>query len=438
MGTSVSNGKAAITVFLACLVIYHANGRNHTGVDTAQATYSAWSLVRNGSEDLSSYSDMHRFLGHAVRELADGRWVSMRPLGCALAAVPFVAPIAAFRERPLSATNMSHLGKLTSATCLAAAAALFFLICRRLAPEAAWPATILFALGTCLWSVASQALWMHGPATFWLCAALYFLLPFEGDSGFLRGYMAGFALGMAILTRPTTAFFGLASGIALLAQRRWRAAFGLVLGGVVPVGFYCLISFLNFGDALRGGYGHDDWSMPTPLWLGLSGLLVAPSRGLLVYSPALLLAPVGIWAALRGRPQDASGSERGLLLAWLVAAIGTVFLFAGWHDWRGGWCYGPRFLCEALPTFCLFFAFGYVSLRSAAIRRLAILLVGLSVGVHFAGVNGASGAGDWYVRHDLPDQGRCLFSLKDTQIEAWARAMFDRHAQRLREFVTGG
>jgi hypothetical protein len=429
-GSSRRDRKIAVFIFLGCLLVYHANGRNHSGVDTMPATYTAWSLLRHGSLDVGGYPELpHRFL----LELPDGRWVSIRSPGAALMAVPFAAPLAIFREQPLSAVNMNHLGKLVSAIWLAAGVALFFLLCRRLVPEGAWPATVLLGLGTCLWSVASQALWGHGPATFWLCLALYVLLPASREVGVRRGCWGGLALGMAVFTRPTTAFFALATGLSLLLGRRWRALGGLVLGGALPVALYCLINYSCFGDPIRGGYLHDNWTMPTPLWLGVTGLLVAPSRGVLVYSPALLLLPLGLWALTRRAAGRVAAPERGLLLAWLGAAAVSLVFFARWHDWRGGWCYGPRFLCEAMPIACLLFALGYAALRAAWAHRLAWGLVGLSVAVHFIGVNGASGAGDWYVRHELPDQGRCLFALQDTQIEAWTRAMFQRHLQRLRE-----
>src|SRR5207237_10541571 len=95
-----------------------------------------------------------------------------RPPGSALAAVPFVAPFALLRDQNLREVDMVHLGKLAAAVSVAAAAALFLVVCRRLAPAGAWPATILFALGTCMWSVASQALWTYGRATFWVRCAL--------------------------------------------------------------------------------------------------------------------------------------------------------------------------------------------------------------------------------------------------------------------------
>jgi hypothetical protein len=408
-------------IILACLAVYLANGRPHPEVDCVGAPYTAWSLVRKGSVDLREYPELRQYVGASIRELPDGSWVSMRPLGSALAVMPFVAPFAILQKKPLSETAMHQLGKLAAAVWLAVAAGFFFVVCQRLAPAAAWPATILLAFGTCLWSVASQALWMHGPATFWLCCALYYLTRADAGSPPCRS-AAGFALGFAIWTRPTTAFFALATGVVLLAQRRWREAAWLSFGGWIPLAFLCLLNWLQFGNPVLGGYATDNWNESAPLWLSLGGLLIAPSRGLLVYSPAFLLVPLG--TAMLFRRGNAPWSPfRGMLLAWLLAAGVTLLFYARWHDWRGGWCYGPRFLCETLPVLCLLVAVGYCGLQEVWQQRLVISLIAVSVAVHFVGIFGYSGYEAWQARHDLPDQGLCLFNIQDSQIEAHARAL---------------
>jgi hypothetical protein len=404
-----------IGVFLGCLAVYLANGRAQAEVDCLAAPYAAWSLVRHGSLDLRPYPEMRPCLGLHVQQNADGSWVSQRPIGSTLAAFPFVAPVALFREQPPEPNVMMYLGKLAGAFAAAGAAAVFFVLCRRFAPGACVPATVLFALGTCLWSVASQALWTHGPAVFWVCCALALLLPPGGEVSGRRALAAGLALGLAVLTRQTTVFFALASGAALLLGRHWRAAAALALGGAGPAALLLLLNWSHFGHPTLGGYAADNWHDAPPWWLGLGGLLVAPSRGLLVYSPALLLAPLGL-GALRRLP-----GCRLMLLAWTVAAAGTVVFYARWHDWRGGWCYGPRFLCEALPILCLLFALSYARLR-VGWRRAAAGLVATSVLIHLAGVTGRSAHVAWQTRHEQPDQGRCLFEVRDTQIEAHARA----------------
>ena len=420
-GWSRTTFRPGAKVFFLCLVVFLVNGRAHPEIDCVAAPYMAWSFVRHGSFDLQHYPELERYVGGQIRARPDGRWVSIRPPGSALAAVPFVAPFAILREPPLRASAMHQLGKLAAAVSVALAAVFFFWICRRLAPAAAWPATVLFALGTCLYSVASQALWMHGPAVFWLCGALYVLTRPDGDrAGWCA--VAGFALGMAVLARPTAAPFVLATGGALLAQGRWRGFLALAAGGLAPGMLLLHYNGENFGHPVVGGYTDENWGGSPPLWLGLSGLLVAPSRGLFVYSPALLLAGRGAWVLMRRR-DERWGAARVMLLAWLAGAVVTLLFYARWHEWRGGWCYGPRLLCETMPVLCLLFAVAYAGLQHRWQQRVAMGLVGLSVAVHVVGVFGYSGYEAWQRRHDLRDQGRNLFSLADTQIEAHARAL---------------
>ena len=413
----------ALAIFFGCLAVYHANGRNHSGVDTITVPYTAWSLLRHGSLDVHYYPELAKFHGAQLLELPDGRWFANRPLGAALAALPVLAPLAAFQERPPRMVNMNHLGKLIGAASTAAAAVVFFFLCRRLAPGGAWPATVLFAFGTCLWSTASQALWMHGPATLWLCCALWALLDLDERPGSVRPALAGLALGLAFLTRPTTALFGLAAVAVLVKGRRWASLAALIVGGAAPAGLYFLVNSAQYGNFVLGGYASEFHDSHTPLWLGVSGLLVAPSRGLFVYSPALLLLPVGVWALFRTGPARPDAWRRGLLLCWLAAAAVTVVGYGRWDCWYGGWCYGPRFLCEILPICCIFFALGYAALPHVWARRAALVLVALSVFVHLVGVFGDRAADGWFVRHDLNDQGRCLFSLRDTQIAAFTRGV---------------
>jgi hypothetical protein len=421
---------ASFCLFWGCLIVYHLNGRPHAGYDTVAAPYTAWAMIRHGSLDLHHYADLERFVGTAVYAMPDGQWVSFRPPGTPLAVVPFVAPLALFREEPLGITTMHHLGKLAAAIHLAAAAVLFYWMCRRLVPSAAWPATILFAFGTSLYSVASQAIWQHGPATFWLTLALYLLTDFTKEMGVRRGLLVGLMLGMAILNRPPTVFFLAATGFVFLCQRRWRGLGGLTLGSAVLLVLYAAFNYHFFGDPFRGGYASDNWEMPTPFWVGFGGLLIAPSRGLLVYSPALLLVPWGVWRLLSGtaRPEQ---TPRLLLLGWLGASVATLLLFAKWHDWPGGWCYGPRFLCETMPLCCLLFGYAYAALSARWLRGGAVALVTLSVYLHAVGIFGHSAETDWCERHAKPDQGRCLFELRDTQIEAYNLAMYQSFARHL-------
>ena len=102
-------------VFLVPLMVYLANGRPHPEVDCVAAPYTAWSLVRHGSLSLCRYPELHRYAPAVLVWLPSGVLVSERPPGSALAALPFVAPLALLREEPLPPAAMLQLGKLVAA-----------------------------------------------------------------------------------------------------------------------------------------------------------------------------------------------------------------------------------------------------------------------------------------------------------------------------------
>jgi hypothetical protein len=82
---------------------------------------------------------------------------------------------------------------------------------------------------------------------------------------------------------------------------------------------------------------------------GTVGLLVSPSRGLLVYTPFVIVSLAALIASWRWRDGD---------LIWLLRfgslATAASLLFFGWYaDWIGGWSYGNRYLNDLLPLYML-------------------------------------------------------------------------------------
>jgi len=162
-----------------------------------------------------------------------------------------------------------------------------------------------------------------------------------------------------------------------LRARAWRRAvrdmlvFGLTLA---PAALTVLaVNAARFGSPWRGGYGEEAFS--TPLLAGLYGLLVSPGRGLLVYSPALLLVPFVFSRFWRRRP----------LLALVIVEIVALklFFFSKWWSWQGGWSWGARFLLPLVPL--LWLALGELFLRwrrwswGARTVTAGLLLAGLCV-----------------------------------------------------------
>jgi hypothetical protein len=90
----------------------------------------------------------------------------------------------------------------------------------------------------------------------------------------------------------------------------------------------------------------DDW-FTLPLWTGLRGLLFSPGKGLFVYAPWLLLAPIGMAIRLWRAQHGATG------LAMLVAYPSlSVLAYAQKLVWHGG-AWGPRYLVLVVPWLAL-------------------------------------------------------------------------------------
>ncbi|MFH0794602.1 MAG: hypothetical protein V2A74_11285, partial [bacterium] len=102
---------------------------------------------------------------------------------------------------------------------------------------------------------------------------------------------------------------------------------------------------VRYGSIWATGYhyGQSEFlGFHSPLYYGVYGLLLSSGKGLFVYCPVLLL---GFWFTgrfLRRRPLT------GILAACI--AISGLALYAKWHDWHGGWCWGARYLLFAVPV----------------------------------------------------------------------------------------
>jgi hypothetical protein len=147
-----------------------------------------------------------------------------------------------------------------------------------------------------------------------------------------------------------------AAVLAIPALRRWRAGgwwLTAVLGVVAAA--VATHNWSTFGS-LQGGYAEINrthaqfhgvegtWSLALPE--GLAGLLVSPSRGLLVYSPVLAVAFLGLARGCAG--------SAGAPVRYLALAVGTSLLtLATYTVWWGGHSFGPRLLVDVLPALAL-------------------------------------------------------------------------------------
>ncbi|HMJ14293.1 MAG TPA: glycosyltransferase family 39 protein [Polyangiaceae bacterium] len=385
--------KLWLVVVLGAFLLFNANFREMGLADTVPATLLPASVLREGNLDLDEFRTLlaeSSVDGMATLEQQvdwtqaigeyDGHLRSAYPLGAPLLALPIYAVPAALGWFDDDFENYRLAGKLSASLLVALSAGFLFLALGRVCP--ARPAlllTLLYAFGTSVCTMASQALWQHGPGLFCLSAALWLVLR-SADRESVRGaLLLSVALGMSVLCRLQNVVPAFAIGAYALFLRPRHAAALLVPAAALCSWQLCYNSAV-FHD-LRGGYpriyqsealrAHGvtaDNVFTLPLHQGLAGLLFAPSRGLFVYSPALAL-PFFALPVLAARQRR---SIAPFLLLWVA---GTLLLFSKNRLWWGGTGYGPRYLLEIMPA--LVFALGM--LWPALGPRLKLALAVLAV-----------------------------------------------------------
>jgi hypothetical protein len=175
--------------------------------------------------------------------------------------------------------------------------------------------------------------------------------------------LAGFAAGFAAISEFPVAVAATLLGLYTAKKHGLRAMLMFGGAGAVPVAVLAFYNARCFGSPFTLGYS----TLATPAYQAMQsqglfglvapradalyGLLFSEFRGLLVLSPFLILAPVGLWLAWRSR-------ERRVELALMATmALAFYLLVSSYGKWSGGAAMGPRHFLPALPFVTLIVAF---------------------------------------------------------------------------------
>jgi len=132
---------------------------------------------------------------------------------------------------------------------------------------------------------------------------------------------------------------------------RWIAAFAL--GAALVLLAMAGYNLARFGSAWTTGYERELEQSSRGLGEALRGLLVSPGRGFFVYFPAAILALLCLPSIRRRARAGVSWTwPYWTAFSW-AALVALVIFYSQWHEWEGGWCWGPRFLVPAVPLLCL-------------------------------------------------------------------------------------
>jgi hypothetical protein len=366
-------GALAAAVGLVVFACYNANGREIGSYDTQPTKYTTLQLVAHRSFRLDSIVARRPVLGERIgfAVARDGHIRSAYPVAPAvLASIPSEV-LAAAGWAPDRSSDAALYAK-AGASLLVTLAVVFVFFAARWRTNDTWAALIAlgFGLGTNAWPTASQALWRHESVLAGLALAVLCLAPATVNLKTSRLWLAAIGLGIAGAARAQVAPIVFVLALSAIARRRRARDVVTMLPIVVCAVTVIGVNLTWFGHPLGAMAGLETALHPrihgvsgplsmTP-WTGALGLLVSPSRGLLVFSPVVLVALAGLGAMRReGWQTD---------LRWCALAAASQFgLYASYSVWWGGHTYGPRYVIDLLPLLVPLVAAGTGVLRASRV-----------------------------------------------------------------------
>ena len=363
-----------LAVFATTAVIYLVTC--HRGpvvsIDTAAANAPSWWFVHHGTFFLDGYHTKNPWFFDA-----GGHLVSNRMGGAILFGLPLQALFAGVHA------SANAVGALTAALASAAAIANLSLVFRRLGASLglALAASACLALGTGMWTVSSAELWTHTANCFWLSCALLALTR-------NRTLLAGLLIAPVIPTRPHLVVVIAVIGLWLAIKRRsW-----VTLTNFAVPAFVSLVALLAWNDhiygtvTIGGGYaGREDalTGSDGAVWTfvrDVAGTLGSPLRGVLLYSPIIIVAVLCIPAGWRRAPDWARAALVGGVLYEVIQL--RLNRFSG-----GTLFYSNRLVLELFLLASPIVVCGYQEWRARGSHRAAIAqaLTAISVSIHALG-----------------------------------------------------
>ena len=456
--------RSQALLFVGLLLIYNVNLRQVSSHDTYASRFVPISILRDGDVILDE------FVPEALKQQAGDNFFSNYfvyvrghfydshpPVGPLLALPVYALPAwIGIPDRAELIANM--FSKLAASLMVALSGVLIFRASRQVliptltgmahdaehATRIAFLAAIAYGLATGVWSTASLAMWTHTPAVLGFAVTLWAL-----TTG--RAAVAGVAAAAACFSRPATAPAVALLGLYLAhralrdgwdsagaAQRRMdvlRFSAAAAFTGLTGVLYnYWLFNNAVGGAPFRTGYWVEELGtngmFTGSLSVGLAGLTVSPSRGILIFSPIVLMAVYGAARAWKS-PIDSDrtpapfGRADAILLARYssLAALAILLTYSKFIVWWGGHGYGPRYLTDAMPFLGPLFALGLSPIFARTSRARAGRLA-VTAALTYSIVIQAIGAFCWpssWTLNDNPPYRYRLWDWRESDIELCIR-----------------
>ncbi|MFC1474850.1 ArnT family glycosyltransferase [bacterium] len=340
--------------FLFCLYALTMRGIP-TGGDALAMFLVTHSLVEDGDTFLDGEDRVVLVPGR------DGREVSKFGVAQSLAEIPgyHLGRAAAAGNNTAEDSYIIYFVTAFTSPLLGALACLFvYLASLRLGYSGRVSFGVALLAGTCtlLWP-HSRLLFSEALQAMALAAAVWCGLEVREKGGAPTALAAGFFPGLVIAAKPALVFVCIPFIVYFLYGLKSDAVKRKALNAAMffaGLGFWALVvlgyNYIRFGNIFEMGYmtiqdRETLHGFGVPLLHGLHGLLFSTGKGLLFYTPAVILSCAALPSFMKRRRAE----------AWLILAVFIVFIlsFAKWNQWHGDYTWGPRFLVPVVPLLML-------------------------------------------------------------------------------------
>lgn len=401
-------GKCAVPVLVVLVVfgLYLVKPDNLQTSDPVWAPHLTASLIYDRDTFLDEYREWIEQANYYAAIKVNDRLESFFPIGGPLLTVPQTlildAVLPQLRDTTLHAFLLTtrpgdpavlQIQLINAAWLVALSAGVIYLISREsLSPAYALIATAIYAFGTSAYSTASRSMWQHGPSMLMLSLGLLVLIKARRRPRLIA--LAGLPVAAAYIMRPTNVISVVIITLYVLICYRQYFIRYLLMASLLALPFV-LANFNLYGHWLPPYYSANRLALSATFGEALAGNLFSPARGLFVFSPILLMLPVGVAIKVSRR--------QWLPLDWAILVILALhwLVISTFPHWWAGHSFGPRFFADVLPYAIYFLLPVLESAQSpqtpARVRGFLGCLVGLlaivSIGIHFRGATSVSTTG---------------------------------------------
>lgn len=382
--------KDVIFLFIILLIVYNINLRSIGSGDTIPASLLPFSILSHRSLYLDQFAPYlidtwvtSYFLWHAKDHYISAYPIVTPVLITPLYIIPYILlnlfQIPIDYSVPAFAISAMIMEKLSASTIAALSGVFVYLSIKELVNKRiAIICALIYTFATNTWTISSQALWQHGMVELLLSIITYILIINIKKENIRNIILMGVLSGLYVFNRPSDSML-LLPLIAYILSLKDRKIIIYLISALCASLPFMAYNYYFFGNILGGYSSVASFSFNADTFVNILGLLISPSRGLLIYTPVVLMALPGIWNV---KKIDNKSIRQFLYLAF-IAVLLEILVYGSFKIWWAGWSYGPRFLTGTLPFIAVFISlslpkdinFKRINKREALVIAMLVILL---------------------------------------------------------------